>query len=288
MKNKLKYLALILILPVAFIFVACGQLDAEAQVNTGNEAKYEETTDVALNTYLNELDESEDEVVPSGIKLTLKFNAGDMGEGKVNVILKQTENDDGETELELAVRFEANMEMNQLEIKAKGDLYYKDDVLYMDTKVEGLDDVYGAEAELNGKHKLDMSGANGGGLMGLLGMAEYMLPLDDLNLPFSPAMLLNGLDAELLGQLMQMYDFKVSTYTDGDYTRFKLYTEDETTGDNIKAYLVFVKDVLAGVKVDAKMTQEGQEMTLALALEAFDGEINYPNFDDFAEFENMM
>ena len=101
----------------------------------------------ALYTYLEELDESEDEVVPSGIKLTLKFNAGEMGEGKVNVILKQTENDDGETELELAVRFEANMEMNQLEIKAKGDLYYKDDVLYMDTKVEGLDDAFGAEAE---------------------------------------------------------------------------------------------------------------------------------------------
>ncbi len=288
MKNKLKYLALLLILPVVFAFAGCGsQLDGNAKVDTGKEAKYEAATMQDLTNYVDGLTETEDATaVPAGVKVTVSFQAGSMANGKFNVIFKTTETE-GDVDVELAVRATVNAKIDdETNLKVKADAYYKEDVLYLDANVTGLPaEMAEMATTVNGKHKLDLSEM--GGLLGLLGMAEGFLPVETEELPIDNILgILADFDvaavAEMLGGMG--IEFDVSTYTEGVVTRFKLSAVDEETNDTIVAYLVFANGVLAGVKVDAQMTDGDEVMSLSLALEAFAGNIEYPNFNNFQDF----
>ena len=74
MKNKFKFLVLLLILPVMFVFAGCGQLDAEASVDTGNEAKYEQATTQELNTSAKDDANNKNAVVANAIRVTFKYS----------------------------------------------------------------------------------------------------------------------------------------------------------------------------------------------------------------------
>ena len=288
MKNKLKYLALLLILPVAFVFTACGsQLDADAQVNTGKESKYEVTTEAELSTYLEGLEKDGDEnaMLPTGAKVTVTFDAGDMANGKVNIIFKTTKTEEGKENVELAARADVKAKAGTNEAKAKGDIYFKENVIYFDMNAEAAG--LGTKTEIDEKYKIDLSTDTGfGTLFGILMMAQSFLPTEDLPVDLDD-LIWGGLDLDILAELPEAMNMevKVSSYTDGDYVRFKLVAEDDEAVNTVTAYLVFNKDVLVGVKVDAKMTQDEQEMKLSLALESFAGDIDYPDFKDYADFD---
>ena len=292
MKNKLKYLALLLILPVAFVFTACGsQLDADAQVNTGKESKYEVTTQAELSTYLEGLEKDEDEnaMLPTGAKVTVTFDAGDMANGKVNIIFKTTKTEEGKENVELAARADVKAKAGTNEAKAKGDIYFKENVIYFDMNAEAKVNVTGLDSktEINGKYKIDLSTDTGfGTLFGILMMAQSFLPTEDLPVDLDD-LIWGGYDLDILAELPETMNMevKVSSYTDGGFKRFKIVAEDDEAVNTVTAYLVFNKDVLVGVKVDAKMTQDEQEMKLSLALESFAGDIDYPDFKDYADFD---
>lgn len=287
MKNKLKYLALLLILPVAFAFTGCGggQLDGNAKVNTGKEASYEAATMEDLTDYVATITEGDEAAVPTGAKITVNFTAGAYANGKVNVLFKVTEDEEENTNLEFAVRANVNYKDGDTAGKVKADLYYKDQVLYLDANVTGVDQE--TAAMVNGKQKLDLSEM--GGIEGLLGMAMMFLPGDVTEeMPFDMAMLpemFENFDLNVVLGLLDVIpvEFDVATYTDGDYTRFKLSAVDAETNDTIVAYLVFVQGVLAGVQVNAQMTEGEDVMSLAVAIEAFAGDIQYPNFNGYTE-----
>ena len=284
MKNKLKFLALLLILPAVFVFAGCGQLDGDVRVNTGDDNRYQAVTAQAITDYVEDAAEEETDVLPSGAKMTVEFEAGEMAKGKVNVIFKTTEDADENVNIELAVRADVNAKIGNANLKAKADAFYKEDVLYVDANVSGDAETNQmiAQMGINGKHKVDLSEM--GGLQALLGMAGTFIPVDELPIA-NIAGLIENFDISMLAQYIDGFGFDVSSYTDGDYTRFKLAVEDQETGDAITAYAVFVKGVLAGIKVDAKMTNEGVEMKVTLNVEAFEGNIDYPNFNDFADFD---
>ena len=287
MKNKLKYLALLLILPVVFAFAGCGsQLDGNAKVNTGREASYEAATMEDLTNYVATITEGDEAAVPTGAKITVAFTAGTYANGKVNVIFKVTEDEEENTNLEFAVRANVNYKDGDTAGKVKADLYYKDQVLYLDANVTGVDQE--TAAMVNGKQKLDLSEM--GGLLGLLGMAEGFLPVETEEMPFDMAMLpemFENFDLNVVLGLLDIIpvEFDVATYTDGNITRFKLAAIDEETNDSIIGYLVFVNGVLAGVKVDARMAEGDDIMSLSVAIEAFAGDIQYPNFNGYTEAE---
>lgn len=288
MKNKLKYLALLLILPVVFAFAGCGsQLDGNAKVNTGREASYEAATMEDLTNYVATITEGDEAAVPTGAKITVAFTAGTMANGKVNVIFKVTEDEEENTNLEFAVRANVNYKDGDTAGKVKADLYYKDQVLYLDANVTGVDQA--TAAMVNGKQKLDLSEM--GGIEGLLGMAMMFLPEEATEeIPFDMEMItgmFENFDLNVVLGLLDMVpvEFEVSSYIDGNITRFKLAAIDEETNDSIIGYLVFVNGVLAGVKVDARMAEGDDIMSLSVAIEAFAGDIQYPNFNGYTEAE---
>lgn len=287
MKNKLKYLALLLILPVVFAFAGCGsQLDGNAKVNTGREASYEAATMEDLTNYVATITEGDEAAVPTGAKITVAFTAGTYANGKVNVIFKVTEDEEENTNLEFAVRANVNYKDGDTAGKVKADLYYKDQVLYLDANVTGVDQE--TAAMVNGKQKLDLSEM--GGLLGALGTVAENLPVETEEMPFDMAMLpemFENFDLNVVLGLLDIIpvEFDVATYTDGNITRFKLSAIDEETNDSIIGYLVFVNGVLAGVKVDARMAEGDDIMSLSVAIEAFAGDIQYPNFNGYTEAE---
>ena len=282
MKNKLKFLALLLILPVAFAFVACGQLDANAQVNTGDESKYEAVTKEDLANYISGAQEGEKSAMPSGARVTVDIDAGDTAKGKVNVLFKVTESEDGETSVEAAARLDIKAEVEGMKISANGDIFLKEEVLYIDIKAK-LEANFAGQSmneDYSGKYQIDLSEM--GGASSILDIAKDFIPANDLPIPLNTITgMVGNFDLSMVARIVEYLNFEVSSYTDGDFTRFKLVTEDEDTGPGITAYVVFVKDVLAGVKINANMTQNNQEMKLGVAIEAFDGEINYPSLEGF-------
>ena len=292
MKNKLKFLALILVLPVAFVFTACGQLDSDAKVDVGNDSKYVEVTDTTELEGLVSPNEQEGEeeaaaTTFTGAKITVNIDAGKYAKGKVNVVFTQTEDAQQNTVLQAAAKVNVEVDYDGVKGKVVTEAYLKDDVLYVNvaqnTVGQGDASGMGAMAQtVTGKIKFDLA-TYGDMFEYLLGNVTNEIAGD---LPVDPSSLLEGeFDVSMVLGLVQQLNMKVYSYTEGDYVRFKLTTTDEETGDTVTAYLVFKAGVLAGVKVDAKMTSEGEEMKLSVAMEAFAGQVDFPSFDDYQDFQ---
>lgn len=252
--KKLKYLLLALILPAMFLFSACGdgQLGAQAQADIGNPENYVEATadqKTAFTTILNN-----EEAV--GVK-TYRITA-DMVMSGVSTKMNCIYNVAGET-LELAMKMEASMEGVTETVKC----YVKDNYAYGEFQGQSGD----AMKEMVGTNKIkepvegDM-------------LSDVISSLDSLTLDYSVER------AKELDLADEAIGLKVEV--SGETTRYELSREG---AEGIKIYFVFEAGVLNAVQLEMATEANGYipATSAKIVIEAFDGEIEFPDFNGFEE-----
>ena len=257
MKKSLKFLMLAVFVSFAFVLSACGegQLGAKAQANIGNEADYAVATEAdvtALTDYIA-AEDSADAVTAyrMTMEMTSSYMEGMSQTMKYNAVISV-----GEEDVKMAVKLESSYTMLDETEEGTVYLYYDAGVIAMEMKGE----VMGGE-DVPSKIKVTLP-------EGQKGSDFYLVEsLFEMNL------------GGLLELLAEEVDFaaegvEVKVNTQGNLKRFQINAEVD--GEQGKIYLVFEDNQLTQYQMEA----EGMKVVL----EAFDGEVEIPSFDGYADF----
>lgn len=277
MKNKLKFLALLLIVPVLFVFTACGgQLGTEAKVNIGKKGDYTETTYDELNNYLVE-NVYKDEVAEATngmlfrITMNMTSNMGAMSEikAKVNAIVGH-EKQEGDTAEELynyvmasklKVSGKVKYNNNTENYDASAEIYVKDGFMYVNAKGSG------EFADISGKTKYSANEEN-----------EFSKYLSYISVD----------PVELMMQLQSVgATAQVSVNTKDGLIRYCIETSSENVIEESdlpqRIYLVFKDNNLIQIQTESEMSFFGMEMNVVIKMEVYNGNIEFPDFKDYVD-----
>ena len=250
--KKMKYLLVALLVCCCFMLTACGggQLDVKAQANIGAEASYTATTATAATDFIN-AETSETEV--DAYRMTIEMTT--MGTISMNAIVANTQ--DG---LQMA------MKMTQTDLTGKtatGTMYYVGDAIY------GMFDQ--ATATAMGYPSTNMKVV----IPAEADVAETEFGMIE---QYNMASILSNMENELSAP-----GVTVTTSVEGDFTRFKVVTEIDGAvfgGEDSTSttYLVFKNNQLVSAQMETNVFG-----IIKVVIEAFDGEIQFPDFTGFAE-----
>ena len=263
MKKSFKFIMMALFISFAFALSACGggQLSVSAKADIGKAKDYTiATTDDtnALQTYVDQ-DTAETDV--NAYRLTLKMAMKEENKTVMSInyngIIAAVEND-----LQMAVKMGINMQG----IKGGAYMYYQNGVIAM--QATGV-----MKYEMpEGKTKVKATLPVGEDVADIDQFAE-LLEFD-----------LEDVLADVEGMDFTSENIVVKVNTQNELIRYEITTLD-TTGavpvETAKLYLIFKNNKL--VQTQAQMEMDGME--IVATIEAFEGEIEMPNFDDFSEIE---
>jgi len=251
--KKLKYLLLAVFVSCAFVLAGCGdgQLGVKADANIGNVNSYVEATTGQQEAFITIINDAA-AVDVSAYRITMDMSMEEEGSTMTvnyNGIFAEV---DGS--MQMAMKVNASMDGEKQSVK----MWIADNVLYMD---------YAMFKELLGTSKV---------MMPLDGeMAEdYMVMLEEME-QFDLTQILN------MARTADFSETAIKVNVEDTITRYELSMEDE--GVESKMYLVFESGVLTGCKI----TTNFMGVDVAVAISAFDGEIEFPNPDGFKDLTNF-
>ncbi len=262
MKKGLKVLALgALALPLGLLSACGGQLDFGSSLNVNTAGAYKEVKQSEFTTYVSQEVEGEDVVnkdMSSGLKFVYETNA-DGTNLKVNAIIKMTD----ANKVEIATKMTAS-KPGENGGNATISMYYPgEETFYADMNISyrGQD----AQGNIKGQYSFDVNTSSYPGGMG----PEEILSM------------ISSVDVDNIAAMLSTYtDAVVSKAESGDKLNYKIEIKDSTYQPDSTYYIMFENDVLVGVKLE---TEYGM-----MAMERFDGEIKYPNFENYVNYEEYL
>lgn len=257
MKKGLKFTLLAMLLCVGLVFTGCGsQLDTAVSVNIGNTEDYVACTET--NNFMTAMENFEaPETTAQSIKFTLKACLSGEGEADfanpefyVNVILEITEDSFG-----VAAKIKMSVEGEQ----QSAELYIKENVLYVN----------------DGTSKISMS------LEDMMGGSSE-IPEFDMETLMQPVM-----------EAMQNWESQ-KVNADGsiymlDVTGTKLYI---VIKENMvhQAYAEIENLDLAAIleSIDPSMAEGAPTLDLSVGMELVTNSIDYPSFDGYTNYSDLI
>ena len=254
--KKLKYLMLVLCLSFAFVLAGCGdgQFGAKAEADIGNPENYVVATaeqETAFTALLND----EEAVGVKSYRITAETSASGM-----TMNMNCLYNVAGEN-LELAMKVNVSMQGVSETVKC----WIKDNYAYGEFFGQSGD----AMKQMLGSNKIKET------VDGEI-LSDLIANLDTLTLEYCVERA-KGLDLS-----DEAISLKVETVE--DVTRYEI-TRD---GAGVKIYLIFNAGVLNSVQLE--MNEESPYVgttTAKIVIEAFDGEIEFPNLDSFVDASGL-
>lgn len=262
MKKGLKVLALgALALPLGLLSACGGQLDFGSSLNVNNAGAYKEVMQAEFTTYVSQEVEGEDVVnkdMSSGLKFVYEANA-DGTNLKVNAIIKMTD----ANKVEMATKMTASKPGENGGNAAISMYYPGEETFYADMNISYRGQA--AQGNMKGQYSFDVNTSSYPGGMG----PEEILSI------------VSSVDVDNIAAMLSTYtDAVVSKAESGDKLNYKIEIKSDSTYQPDTYYIMFKNDVLVGVKLE---TEYG-----IIAMERFDGEIEYPNFENYVNYEEYL
>ncbi|MGN1258864.1 MAG: hypothetical protein ACI4T8_01315 [Christensenellales bacterium] len=250
MKKFLKtFLAVAVLIPCSLLFVACGQLDTQAKVNTSG--NYKEATLEDVTKYATENETTIDSETKLGYQISMDMV--DKDSNKVTVNLYTTYDAEGKFNgFACKLAGKAKTEENKV-IEANYTCYIKDSTVYLKGTINEEKAEYQFKAPLVAE---TIATSVGGGAQFLAAMFS-----DIVNIA-------NAVAAEA--------GFKIEMATSGSTAKYHLASE----AAGIDVYYVFKDGMLTGLKGSLKDSEDGT--SFEFVMKSFSGSIKYPsNLEDY-------
>lgn len=260
MKKSMKVLGLALALAPLSMLTACGgQLDSKPNVDINSAGSYSATTAEDFN---NAVYDETTHVVKSnlvsykmGVSIEGRDDNGEGGAIKFVGIFKATEE-----KQEYAYSSYVNVDEIEATIK-----YYVpgDGFGYADTNIKGKTE--GLDASLNGKYKINEKVSNG--------IFDDISAADTAS-DYTYANILSMLDD------FQTEDVTIEKAEKGTKVNFKITVVDTKYSSEQIFYFLYDNGKCVGCQYEASATN----LSIKVTVEAFDGEIEYPDFSSYKDF----
>ncbi len=263
MKKGLKVFALgALALPLSLLSACGGQLDFKSSLNVNNAGAYSASSQEELTTYVQA--DSTDETAVSTDLFSFKLYM-EMKSSEASQVATAIVKADKEGNVEIASKITASMP-GENGGNVNFSLYYPgEDTYYADVNLAYRGEM--AEMNIKGQYSFDINGSES--ISGI--SPEYIFSYAEMA------------DVENIINSLTGLNATVSKAEKNNKVNFKI--EMEATGYMPAStyYIMFEDNALVGVKIEVGGEEHGM-----ISIEKYDGEIQYPNFDNYKSYEDYL